>query len=136
MRWWRNNTERSDPAIAKPPGQFRESRVAAKIGGHPGLLRVAHPGTGRLHRAFSGRAGVVRIESFQDVGFHRLMSRLVQNQVSKVELQNAVQAWRKIVKKRVELSVRSDRLRNLKQSVVLAVQKVHLFSLDCLIIQT
>lgn len=64
------------------------------------------------------------------------MSRLVQNQVSKVELQNAVQACRKIVKKRVELSVRSDRLRNLKQSVVLAVQKVHLFSLDCLIIQT
>ena len=32
------------------------------------------------------------------------MSRLVQNQVSKVELQNAVQAWREIMKKRVELS--------------------------------
>ena len=50
-----------------------------------------------------------------------MTSRLVENQIGKIEFQDAVQARRKIMKKLVEIPVRSDRLRNFEQSLVLTV---------------
>ena len=61
------------------------------------------------------------------MGFHHPAHRLMQNQVSEVELHDAMQSRRKILEELLELSVRGNRFRNLKQSLVLTVQKIHLF---------
>jgi hypothetical protein len=55
------------------------------------------------------------------MGLHRLTSRLVENQIGKIEFQHAVQAGREVMKKLVEVPVRSDRFRNLEKSLVLAM---------------
>ena len=47
-----------------------------------------------------------------------------------------MQARRKIVKKPVEVPVRSDRFRNFEQSLVLAVQEIRSLPLCCLIVHT
>ena len=70
------------------------------------------------------------------MGFHRLTFRLVENQISKIEFQDAVQPGRKIMKKLVEVPVRSDRLRNFEQSLVLAMQEIRSLPLCCLIVHT
>jgi hypothetical protein len=55
------------------------------------------------------------------MGFHYLARGFVQNQIGKIELHDAMQAWRKITKKPVEISVRGDCLRYFEQRLVLAV---------------
>jgi hypothetical protein len=44
-----------------------------------------------------------------------------------------VQARRKIMEKLIELAMRSDRLRNFQQRLVLAVQKLRLLSLKAIV---
>ena len=68
------------------------------------------------------------------MGLHHPARRLIQNQIRKVELHHMVQSRRKVVKKLVELSVRSDRLGNFEESLVLAVQKIHFLLLDRIVL--
>ena len=48
------------------------------------------------------------------MGFHHLAFRFVQNQISKIELHDAVETWRKIMKQLMQVSLRRNRLGNLE----------------------
>lgn len=54
---------------------------------------------------------------------HDLTRLIVKNEISKIELHDAVQPARKLVKKRLELAVRGDGLGNPQQSLIATVQK-------------
>lgn len=68
------------------------------------------------------------------MGLHRLTSRLVQNQIGKIEFDDAVQPRCKITKKLIQVSLRSDRLRNVEKRLVLALEQIPLLPLYGLIV--
>src|SRR6185295_15760693 len=79
------------------------------------------------------RASIGGIRRLQYMGLHHIARRLMQNQIGKIELHDAVQARRKITEKLVELAMRCDRFRDFQKRLILAVQKLRLPPLKAIV---
>src|SRR5258705_25256 len=57
------------------------------------------------------------------MGLHHLARRLMQNQIGKIELHDAVQAGGKITEKLIQLAMRSDSFRKFQKRLIMALLK-------------
>jgi hypothetical protein len=68
------------------------------------------------------------------MGFQRLAVGLVEQQIGKVELHDAMQPRREFAKKLVQFPVRRDRFGNFQKRLLLAVQTIHRRRFHCIVL--
>ena len=133
-RGHRDDAQRLHPTVAQPARQFGKFCVLSQARNHPRLLRLPNPAAGRFHRTVAGRASVSRVGGFQHVRLYRFAVGIVENQIGKLELHDAMQARRKLGVKLVQLALRRNRFGDLQKRLILAVQRIHRLALCRVII--
>ena len=68
------------------------------------------------------------------MGLQRLAVGLVEQQISKIELHDAMQPRREFAKKLVQFPVRRERFGNFQKRLILAVQMIHRRRFHCIVL--